>query len=254
MKGKRANLVGMRFGRLIVQARDGVVNGVVYWKCLCDCGTKSRTITSSLVTGVTKSCGCLRKEICSRTTFTHGMHKTREYRIYQSMKSRCYRKHEASHRYKDRGIIICDRWLNSFENFFVDMGHCPTGKHQIERKDNNGPYSPENCKWATALEQANNTSTNHNVSAFGKTQSLSMWARETGINRQTIHFRLRKGQTLEQLVAAPPRPNFHFLTAYGRTMLLSRWAEELGVHNTVIIYHLKLGRSMEKIVNRYVRN
>jgi hypothetical protein len=113
--------------------------------------------------------------------------------VYHQMIGRC---HDETHpRYSgwgEQGIRVCDRWRESFETWAEDMGPRPPGT-AIERKDNGGHYSPENCEWKTPKEQARNTCLNHNVTAFGKTQSLAAWAEETGIDRRTLWKRITEG-------------------------------------------------------------
>lgn len=119
------------------------------------------------------------------------------------MKQRCNNPKNAQFfRYGARGIAVCRRWLK-FENFFADMGSKPSPKHSVERKDNNGPYAPDNCVWATMKEQSANKRNNVLITAFGKTMIMKEWAREVGINYQTISARLIAGWTPEIALTAP---------------------------------------------------
>jgi hypothetical protein len=183
-------MVGERFGRLVVLDQfmrdEGRVLRVL---CRCDCGSEKYILPSNLRSGNAKSCGCLARQVAGDAARTHGMRNTRTYRIWNGMMSRCHNPAATGYsRYGGRGIKVCERWME-FENFLADMGEAPTAM-TLDRRDNNGPYSPENCRWATRREQNNNSSGNRVVEAFGRAQTVAQWAREVGIKYQTLYRRL----------------------------------------------------------------
>jgi hypothetical protein len=133
------------------------------------------------------------------------MTKTKSYGIWAAIKRRCYNPNTRSFkRYGGRGITMCDRWKDSFEAFFKDMGERPEGR-TLDRKDNDGPYSPENCRWATPQEQAYNRERSLKITAFGKTKTTLEWASEYGISVQLIRDRRSYGWPDEAAVSLPPK-------------------------------------------------
>ena len=200
---KVENLVGKRFGRLIVISRNYSKNSTA-WNCLCDCGNTSISWSTSLKGGQAKSCGCLQKERTSEVSTTHGNTKnakdTTEYKSWCGMKYRCSNSKATKYKnYKEKGITVCERWINSFENFLEDMGKAPTTKHTLDRIDPNGNYESTNCRWATQLQQQGNRTNNRWIEHDGKRMILSDWGRFLNVKPEHISYKMRKGFSLGEI-------------------------------------------------------
>lgn len=170
--------LGDKFSRLTVTASiEKPVGERRHWLCRCDCGNTVRVSQSNLIGHRQQSCGCLRTERIKAALTKHGMTGTPEYFAWFKMKTRCYK--PTDNRYKTygaRGIKVCDRWRRDFAAFFADMGPRPSANHSIDRIDNDRDYGPDNCRWATDGEQANNTTKNRLITVSGKTMTVAFAA------------------------------------------------------------------------------
>jgi len=198
---------GLRFGRLVVLGFAGKRGTNNFWLCRCDCGQEKEVAWSALGAGLTRSCGCLRDELIRTQCRTHGRARTPEYVSWCSMINRCTNEADKTYQnYGARGITICERWRHSFENFFADMGKKPSSGHSIDRIDNDGHYTPENCRWATALQQSRNRRRRHRVTFRGETHCLTEWAEITGLKFSLLSDRFKAGWPPELALTTPARP------------------------------------------------
>lgn len=188
---------GDRFGRLEVLfecARSD--SNKRRMLCQCDCGTQKILLLTTLRTGRAKSCGCYQKECRGKSSVIHGMARkgkvSSEFNIWAAMKDRCYNtNNHAYSRYGGRGIKVCNRWLESFQNFYEDMGPRPSSNYSIDRKDVNGNYELSNCRWADNYVQAGNTRSNRVIEYNGYQLILNEWARKLNVSRERISSLVR---------------------------------------------------------------
>lgn len=205
------DLAGKIFGRITVISFAGMRQSDHYalWNCLCECGNTVVITGRNLRSGKTQSCGCLHRETFRKMVTKHGMKRSPEYNIYHKMLWRCTGRRPRDHKYySSRGIVVCDRWRgpDGFANFYSDMGPRPTPDHSIDRIDNDGPYSPENCRWATREEQARNQRTNRIITLHGETHCLAEWSEITGLHPNIIQHRIDYFKwDVEKALTTPPR-------------------------------------------------
>lgn len=153
----RLELTGQVFGCYTVLNYEEQRSYNSYWRCRCRCGEIKIVGGSKLVSGSTKSCGCLRRQRMIQQHFVHGETGSPEWVVWQSMRTRCSNPNQQSAKYYiGAGVSVCDRWQNSFENFLSDMGRKPSSKYSLDRIDSTGNYEPSNCRWATGSQQAQN--------------------------------------------------------------------------------------------------
>lgn len=195
---------GHRFGRYTVLREVQRRHGSRRFLCRCDCGAEKAVDLRSLRRGDAVSCGCYSRQLVRQRNTKHGLHATRLYRTWVGIKSRCLNpKNGAYRRYGGRGITICAEWM-AFEPFREwAMAHGYRDDLTIERKDNDGPYAPENCTWISHADQARNTRKAQRVWLNGRGMTLRQWAQTAGIPWATFQARLKVGMSLEEALIAP---------------------------------------------------
>lgn len=197
MRGK--DLTGQVFTRLtVVQHYGRNAHGHNLWLCNCECGNQKVCNTSDLSTGNTSSCGCLRKETTAKigkNNATHGVSKLDGYKIWSHMVDRCTNPEcDKYENYGGRGIIICDRWLNSPETFISDVGPRPSPEHSIDRIDNDGNYEPGNVRWATQTEQVRNRRVTTRVWYQGRSWALIELSETLNVSYDALRYRVVQKQ------------------------------------------------------------
>lgn len=201
-------LIGQKFGRLTVISRaenciDNQGRVQIMFNCECDCGNMIVVRKRYLINGHTKSCGCFKKEVNSKTATKHGMSGTRIYKTWEDMIKRCYNKSSNNYyRYGGRGITVFDEWLE-FKNFYKYVSKLPhynESGYSFDRINNDGNYEPENVRWANNETQANNKSNNHYLTYNGETKTVAQWSKETNIPTSTLHYRIRKGWDMKDVL------------------------------------------------------
>lgn len=196
---------GQTYGRLTAVRRTKTRtagNRGAFWLFKCECGTEKEIRATSVKSGNTKSCGCFHIDTARNLGYanaTHGLSTTPEYRVWKAMVDRCHNPDNRHFKnYGARGITVCERW-RSFDHFFKDMGQRPSPKLTLERDDNNGPYSPENCRWATRKEQINNRRNTRIIDTPWGPMSVSEAAARVGLSINLFGARVVKGWSTEDL-------------------------------------------------------
>ena len=194
---KFIDLTEIKFGKLKVlnRSENRGKGDRISWLCKCDCGNRIIAIACNLRNSHTKS--CIKCSYIGRYK-KHGKTESKIYQLWSSMKSRCFNKNEPAYKnYGERGITICDRWMD-FQNFYSDMGDCPIGM-TLDRVDNNGNYSPENCRWASWKEQQNNRRNNKFILHKGEYKTISQWFPNINVKEyRKIHRRIKSGWNIER--------------------------------------------------------
>lgn len=215
---QKKNLINKRFGLLVVVEEAPTrkrSNGgsITMWHCKCDCGKELDVIANSLLRGRTKSCGCAKSKIISEKTAKHRGIDDRLYHVWAGMKGRCYNHQNQSYQYYGgRGISVCEEWAESyaaFRDWATANGYDPNaevGKCTIDRIDNNGDYTPTNCRWVGMDVQSTNKHPSGKaikIEYCGQLKTIKDWSEITGISSGAIRERLRRGWSVENALATP---------------------------------------------------
>lgn len=246
---KVIDLTGKRFGSLVVVGLDtGHPGKGTRWICQCDCGNYVSVFSGNIKRGLTRSCGCLRRNKLRKQKTTHGMSKTRLYMTWNNMIKRCYNKRCLSFKnYGARGITVCEEW-KSFEPFYkwaVENGYADD--LTIDRIDVNGNYEPSNCRWATKKEQSNNKRSTHYLDYNGKTLTVSDLSKSTGIQKSTILWRENNwdGKDLDKPVAPKILTT---ITIDGEDVSIKDGAKRYGIPISTIYRRINAGYVGEEIL------
>lgn len=247
-------LEGQRFGRLTALERLERGRGGYIWRCRCECGTERFVAATRLKMGKTRSCGCLSRD---RSTI-HGMTGSSLHNRWKAMLGRCQNPNDTGYRnYGQRGIFVCSEW-GSFEAFAAWAGR--TGykpELQLDRIDNDGPYSPENCHWVTCAENCRNRRPNRRFSFFGEELIAKDAANKFGINVQTLLDRIDRGMepeaavTTERSATSWRRPGEYVY--FGKHLTFAEAERRFGIKWQTIRWRIKSGQTPEDAVSRPAR-
>lgn len=207
LQSRALDLTGSQYGWLTVIEKADNIHGHTAWICRCKCGNIITTKTNNLRSGDTKSCGCYihsKEWIPEGFNKTHGLTNHPLYNIWHGMRKRCMCANTPNyHRYGGRGIYICKEW-EDFQKFYDwAISHGYKEGLTIDRIDNDGPYSPENCRWADVKTQSNNRNDNTYITYKGKTQTLTQWAEEYGLRPESVRYRYNSWHDIERALTQP---------------------------------------------------
>lgn len=252
MSNRLTDMVGVVIGSVTGVRRIGTsASGDALWEFQCPCGGLFVATGYAVRSGNRKSCSACSKRRTVNASVTHGLTDSQEYTIWSGMKARCLNKNAISyHRYGGRGISICARWESSFDNFLLDMGSRPSRHHSIDRVDNDGDYTPENCRWASHAEQANNKRNNVQVVIGGITKTIAQWAAEKGVKPATLYRRYRANNLRGSAIFESPIMK---LTHNGVTDTIQGWSLRTGIKPTTINMRInKYGWPTARALNQEV--
>lgn len=250
-KSRIVDISGKRFGRLVAIEYAGKITSEIspttisLWKCKCDCGNQITVRYPALISGNTRSCGCLldesrkinnvnkRKSVSHDFVFEGNLDNHPLRLIWKSMLMRCNNPNVMGYKhYGGRGIKVCDRWSGDlgFENFVKDMGERPTPEHTLDRVDYNGDYEPSNCRWATHEAQCNNKRNNSYVVLNGEEITCAQLCKRYGFYYTYVTYQLRQGIDINFIIKNQLRPKEERIGHAGRRA----YSKDYGNHNRIV--------------------
>lgn len=246
VENKKKDIIGKRFGKLVVKREVGGEKKDTLFECLCDCGKVTVEKWSAIIGGK-KSCGCLHHEQLMKRNTTHGGSNDRLYTVWMSMKGRCYDINDAEYKwYGGRGIEVCAEWRNDytmFKKFMMECGYdenAKRGECTIERIDVNGNYCPENCCIATIQQQAYNKTNSHLEEYNGEVKTIAEWAKEYNVPYNLVFRRFQRGWTMEEALKKPLRVAKKYKGG-NEEHTLKEWSEILGIRWSTLRAQLRKG-------------
>lgn len=226
------DMTGNRYSSLVAIRTTGkAASGDIKWLFKCDCGVEFEANGYYARSGKIISCPGCSTHRTKLASVKHGLSNTPEFSTWTDIQTRC--NNQSSKFYKNyggRGIQVCTRWTESFENFLADIGFRPGREFSIDRIDNNGNYEPSNCRWATRVEQANNKRNNVKVTIDGITKNISTWAKEYGVCVSTASIRYRDGFCGESIFKTTKQT----ITHAGITDTIKGWSNRTGIKPSTI--------------------
>ena len=266
-KTKTEDMIGKRYGRLVVQSIDHYEYDKNGWKryyllCKCDCGSTKVILAYSLTKGLTKSCGCYNKEKTGNLFRKHGKSNTRICHIWRDMHRRCENKNRKSYkRYGGRGITVCEDWSgdHGFENFYEwSMSHGYSDDLTIDRIDNDKGYSPDNCRWTDYQTQANNSSWNTWIDYNGEKHTLAEWGRICNLEPSRISSRIKNGWSIGESLGYEKHITHYkdevLYTIDGETHNIREWCRLRGLSVDTVRYRREHNWTPEEIFGFKERN
>lgn len=201
--GNIKDISGQTYNGITAVSFNRLENRRAIWNLVCHCGTQFTCSSNKIMSGYVKSCGCARLSTSKTRIRKHGdsSSKAKEYKAWQSMIQRCTnKKYRQWHNYGGRGIIVCDRWLNSYPDFLADVGRSPSPQHSIDRKENNGNYEPGNVRWATREQQNLNRRDTIFVTWGGETLPLKTFCENNTLKYSIAKYWLSRGASIREVI------------------------------------------------------